>query len=79
MSCPRCGYTPGPECPPEPPIGTWVQDRHGGVSKRFTLGDMTGWAPPGCLPLAQWKAMWEARGPLTICAPWGHATTAPTR
>lgn len=60
---------PGP--PPEPPIGTWVRDRHGAATKRFTLDGQTGWAPPGCLPLAKWAPMWEARGPLVKCGPWG--------
>lgn len=72
MKCPLCshefqlGDTPGP-VPPEPPEGTWVRDRHGGISQR--IGD--GWAAPGCLPTGVWEPFWRARGPLIICGPYG--------
>lgn len=52
------------EVPPEPPIGTYVRDRFGGVTKRHRNGL---WAPPGCAPTARWDAMWAARGPLELC------------
>ncbi len=50
---------------PEPPIGTWVKDRHGGVAlhHRDNQGNI-GWAPPGFLAFGKWEAMWEARGPV---------------
>lgn len=63
--------TAGP-CPPEPPDGTWVKDRHGGVHHR--KGD--GWGQPGCYYFGRWAAMWEARGPLVECGPWGDALPA---
>lgn len=59
-------YPPAPV--PEPPIGTWVKDRFGGTSKRQADG---GWGQPGMMPFGKWDAMWEARGPLVICGPWG--------
>jgi hypothetical protein len=70
-TCPTCGAERSQAAPPEPPIGTWVKDRHGAVSLRHTVGDVTGWAPRGAMPYARWEAMWEARGPLTVCGPWG--------
>ena len=76
-TCPCCGNTRAVAAPEEPPIGTWVKDRHGAVSKRVTtnaggfMGEITGWSQPGCMPFGQWEAMWEARGPLTVCGPWG--------
>ncbi len=54
----------------EPPIGTWVKDRHGGTTMRHENGR---WAPPGSEPFAIWEAMWDARGPLVECGPWGRA------
>jgi hypothetical protein len=71
MKCPRCGYQGG-EIPPEPPFGTWVRDRHGGTHKHFTHDGLAGWGVPGCLPLGVWERMWEARGPLVVCGPWGR-------
>jgi hypothetical protein len=53
--------------PPEPPVGTWVRDRHGGTSQR----QREGWAAPGIVPLGRWPDMWKARGPLVPCGPWG--------
>lgn len=68
-TCPHCGAELAPTpIPPEPPIGTWVKDRHGGVTQRHPNGD---WAPRGCLPYAKWEPMWLARGPLIECGPWG--------
>ena len=61
-ACPTCGP------PPEPPIGTWVRDRFGATTKRHENGR---WSPPGFIPIAEWEAMWEARGPLVECGPWG--------
>jgi hypothetical protein len=61
--------------PPEPPVGTWVRDRFGGVTMRQHGG---GWAPPGFMPLASWRAMWERRGPLVECGPWGQEPTTTT-
>jgi hypothetical protein len=54
--------------PPEPPVGTWVKDRHGGTSYHQTPG---GWGQPGIMPFGRWEAMWLARGPLEVCGPWG--------
>ncbi|WP_193510433.1 hypothetical protein [Cryobacterium sp. BB736] len=51
----------------EPPVGTWVRDRHGATSYRQPAG----WGEPGTVPTGQWKAMWDARGPYVICGPWG--------
>lgn len=51
----------------EPPVGTWVRDRFGGTHLRQGMG----WGEPGTLPLAQWDAMWEGRGPLVECGPYG--------
>ncbi|HVQ18918.1 MAG TPA: hypothetical protein VMT27_07770 [Actinomycetes bacterium] len=72
MRCPQCGdevnhSCPG-VCPPEPPIGTWVKDRHGGTSHR---GENGSWGSPGMYYLANWERMWQARGPLVECGPWG--------
>jgi hypothetical protein len=55
--------------PPEPPVGTWVIDRYGAVSKHQEGG---GWGEPGFMSFGQWLAMWEARGPLVECEPWGR-------
>lgn len=67
-ACKACGGTGMAMPPPEPPVGTWVKDRHGGVTMRHAGG---GWAPPGFAPLAKWEPMWLARGPLVECGPWG--------
>lgn len=69
-SCPTCGRAgyPGPT-PPEPPVGTWVRDRFGGLSKHQKGG---GWGEPGFEPFGVWSAMWQTRGPLEICGPWGR-------
>lgn len=55
--------------PPEPPVGTWVRDRHGATSVRVK----DGWAPApfGFYGCGKWAAMWKAEGPLVECAPWG--------
>lgn len=75
-ACPRCGHDlPATPIPVEPPIGTWVKDRHGAVSKHFTVGTVAGWSQPGCMPFGQWEAMWTSRGPLTVCGPWGAELT----
>lgn len=56
------------QAPAEPPVGTWVKDRFGSVHVRREAG----WAPsPQGYPGARWEPMWEARGPLTECTPWG--------
>ncbi len=69
MNCPHCGnYVAYIPHPPEPPVGTWVRDRHGAVSMRHEGG---GWAPPGFMTFGKWEAMWAARGPLVECGPWG--------
>lgn len=67
-NCPNCGHKIPTVVPAEPPIGTWVKDRHGGVSMHHNGG---GWAPKGCMPFGRWEAMWAARGPLVECGPWG--------
>lgn len=70
MNCPTCGQDyPGP-CPPEPPVGTWVKDKHGTTHVR--TGDRWAPAPTGFFALGVWSAIWEASGPLVICAPWGR-------
>ena len=63
--------------PPEPPVGTWVKDRHGGTSQRrqWTVENgvqRTGWGQPGFEPFGKWRDMWAARGPLVECGPWGE-------
>lgn len=69
--CPRCGYS---EPPPEPPLGTWVRDRHGGVAQRRIDEDgRDGWGQPGTLSGGVWARFWEARGPLVECGPWGQS------
>lgn len=67
-TCPTCGAAWTGYPPPEPPVGTWVKDRHGGTSYRQAGG---GWGQPGVMPFGRWEAMWEARGPLVACGPWG--------
>lgn len=53
----------------EPPVGSWVMDRFGATHYRTEHG----WAaaPTGFVPAGRWQAMWEHRGPLTLCGPWG--------
>jgi hypothetical protein len=55
--------------PPEPPVGTWVMDRYGATHYRRH----DGWsaAPSGFYAFGIWSAMWEGRGPLVECSPWG--------
>ena len=65
------GSAPGPIAP-EPPVGTWVRDRYGGVAQRQPSG---GWATPGTEPFGRWADMWAARGPLVPCGPWGTDQT----
>lgn len=60
--------------PPEPPVGTWVKDKHGGTSLRYAEG----WGQPGTMPFGRWEAMWEARGPLVECGPWGRELNTKT-
>ena len=70
-ACGYCGHDPAGtagSCPPEPPVGTWVKDRHGGSTMRHRGG---GWAPMGCEPYGVWNQMWAARGPLVVCGPFG--------
>ncbi len=71
MECPYCGnnvshiaYTP-----PEPPLGTWIEDKYGAKAVRIIDSDgHDGWAPheSGFYACARWENMWEARGPLKI-------------
>jgi hypothetical protein len=70
-SCPTCGnHGYAGAVPPEPPPGTWIKDRFGGTAVR--IGD--GWAPAlhGFYPAARWDPMWNARGPLVECGPYGR-------
>ena len=73
MRCENCGHEQSTPAPPEPPVGTWVKDRHGAASLRHIDSEGNdGWAPaPNFMALAQWKAMWKKRGPLTECGPYG--------
>jgi hypothetical protein len=68
-ACPNCGHRFTP-VPPEPPVGTWMRDKFGGVTQRQT----DGWGQPGMMPFGKWEAMWEARGPYVECEPWGIGT-----
>jgi hypothetical protein len=67
-TCPRCGSHV--TIPPEPPVGTWVKDRHGATHYRTENGRWAA-APTGFLAGGIWSAMWEARGPLVKCGPYG--------
>lgn len=71
LTCPSCGHAFHPTacrpCPPEPPVGTWMKDRFGGVTQR----QRDGWGAPGVMPFGKWTSMWDARGPYTECGPWG--------
>jgi hypothetical protein len=53
----------------EPPDDTWVRDRHGALSHRWNGR----WGLPGFYYFGQWEAMWDERGPLEVCKPWGAA------
>ena len=68
-TCTKCGQSI--TVPPEPPVGTWVKDRHGAVSMR----QREGWSMPGYHPFGRWESMWIARGPLEVCGPWGVELT----
>lgn len=71
MNCPTCHQeVPALTIPVEPPVGTWVKDRHGAASVR----NKDGWAPAltGFYGGGRWEAMWEARGPLVECGPYGR-------
>lgn len=70
-TCPNCGYTNG-VIPPEPPVGTWVKDRHGGTHYRVDNGRWAA-APTGFYAGGVWADMWTARGPLVVCGPYGGA------
>lgn len=72
-TCPNCGYhLEQSYAPPEPPVGTWVKDRFGASHMRRidALGN-DGWGEPGFYSFGKWQAMWEGRGPLVECGPWG--------
>lgn len=53
-------------------MGTWVKDRYGAVHQRRTYDGTTGWGEPGTMPFGKWESMWNARGPLVECGPWGR-------
>jgi hypothetical protein len=57
------------EAPEEPPVGTWWKDRWGTAM----LHRQDGWtlAPHSYAALAEWAALWAARGPLERCGPYG--------
>lgn len=63
MPCEDCA-----PIPPEPAIGTWVVDRHGGTHHRGADG---GWGQPGFFYFGKWEPIWRTRGPLTECGPYG--------
>lgn len=66
--CQSCGQAmPAGYVPPEPPVGTWMKDRFGGVTQR----QEGGWGAPGIMPFGKWEAMWSSRGPYVECGPWG--------
>lgn len=75
--CRACGAVVPVPCtaPPEPPIGAWVRDRFGALSRRTAEG----WGLPGFMPFGVWAAMWHARGPLTECGEWGHDAASEAR
>lgn len=66
-ACPNCGQRVSIP-PPEPPVGTWMRDKHGGLSLRYAEG----WGLPGFMPFGKWEAMWASRGPYVECGPWGE-------
>lgn len=53
----------------EPPPDSWVRDRYGTTYHRNPEG--VGWGCPGFLYGGVWEQMWDARGPFTLCGPWG--------
>lgn len=69
--CPTCRrpFTEH-DVPPEPPVGTWVKDRHG--ASHYRRDDGWAHAPIGWAPYGRWEAMWRARGPLLACGPYGE-------
>ena len=58
----------------EPPVGSWVRDKHGATSCR----QEDGWGQPGMMSFGRWEAMWDARGPYELCGPWGAAPSENT-
>jgi hypothetical protein len=57
-----------------------VKDRFGSTHVRTVDSDgHDGWAaaPTGFYAFGRWAPMWESRGPLTECGPWG-ADLVPT-
>ena len=58
----------------EPPVGTWVKDRHGASHRRGASG---GWGEPGFMDTGRWLDMWDARGPMVECGPWGRELPSP--
>lgn len=89
-TCPECGHVEEIDweqvdaarkaIPPEPPVGTWVKDRFGGTHVRIKDSDgNVGWScsPTGFYAFGKWEAMWEARGPLVECGPWGRDDLRP--
>ena len=59
----------------EPPAGSWVKDRFGAAHHRAVDGG--NWGEPGMYYRASWEAMWDARGPLELCGPWGAPLSDP--
>jgi hypothetical protein len=81
--CPCCGHLhpATPWAPPEPPIGTWVKDKQDAAHVRIKDVDgRVGWASSvgSTYAFGKWEAMWEARGPLTVCGPYGADLPDPT-
>lgn len=70
MKCEECGSDR--IIPAEPPVGTWVKDRHGATHYHNEEG--WGAAPQGFYSGGRWDAMWVARGPLVECGPYGAST-----
>jgi hypothetical protein len=69
-TCPNCGYhVDAGAAPEEPARGAWVKDRFGAVHQRSPSG---GWGQPGLYGFGKWELMWQARGPLVECGPWGR-------
>lgn len=82
--CPSCGHAFHPQAclpvPTEPPVGTWVKDRFGGTHVRIEDSDGNiGWSasPTGFYAFGKWAPMWESRGPLVECGPWGAELPEP--
>lgn len=73
VCCPNCyAHFDLNPIPPEPKPGSWVKDRNGGVHHRAPDG--SGWGNPGFYYFGRWRDMWEARGPLVECEPYGGAS-----